>query len=316
MSDDEKAMNDASAMWHEQKFGLLNDLLWGTVNLLCVIWLIGKLMYFGDVLNGIFFGMDLVISLWDWWEQYNKHRQDDIRLCEDIQALEGRRRTPKEELELRTLRRIKKYADIEWRYTNYSLFHEALYSLNLCLSFLVMCSFFIPSAGIVFGASSLILYVIGAAACVFFTILNEAVQGVINKEKSQALNTLRNEEIELLKNELSTLNRESPDDHGYEKRYLYLEIMRLESDVAAEQVEANNQATLMWYTVAAKTLIPSAMFASLLFFPLHAALAAICAVAIIAAAIYMLLPLTNEEVIEVSFDEIVYDDYLQNLPAP
>ena len=75
--------------WAQRKFALLNDSIWGFINMLCFFWLKGpgSLGYAGNVVTAILLIMDLALITWQFWEESTNHNAAMLKLERDKEDL-------------------------------------------------------------------------------------------------------------------------------------------------------------------------------------------------------------------------------------
>ncbi|MBJ16390.1 MAG: hypothetical protein CMF38_07155 [Legionellaceae bacterium] len=199
--------------WDARKFIILNDLIWGVVNLLCFFWLTGagKLGYAGNVLTvGLLF-MDMTLVIWRAIEQYTRFNQEHNQLSELATTLQDQLTQLKRNLQeaqitadKKTLQeeiRLKKIflrdtdtrlsaLEFEWTYQKRHLINDILYAASLIFSFTVVCCAFVPPMLLASVATPLTLGIIGcvgASLCFLFSLNYVVVKGSIDIRKIQAL---------------------------------------------------------------------------------------------------------------------------------
>ncbi len=199
--------------WDARKFIILNDLIWGVVNLLCFFWLTGagKLGYAGNVLTvGLLF-MDMTLVIWRASEQYTRFNQEHNQLSELLTTLDDQltqlernlqeaqitadKETLQEEIRLKKIflrdtdTRLSALK-FEWTYQKRHLINDILYAASLIFSFTVVCCAFVPPMLLASVATPLLLGIIGcvgASLCFLFSLNYVVVKGSIDIRKIQAL---------------------------------------------------------------------------------------------------------------------------------
>ncbi len=304
LSDEEKS-ECFIGKWHEKKFLILNDAVWGLVNCICFFILTGDgiLGYYGNALNAVLFIFDFALSAWQLSEGQAKHEASMLSYDEDIKALtrklvEERHERAKEELatgaasqelqgkiarlewRLASLKRDKKKADREWRYSIKQFKIDAMYSGSIILAFSVFCV--PPTAVLPFTA--LMLALIGSIMCFGLGIVYAAFTSQVaiskNGEDSQAIETDYQDYLILFR-------KAGSDDT--QKRMIFLDIRRTMANTEYQKQLLQYQRADMVCRIITDMILPVLFLVSFVFMPFSfgASMFAVGVVAIIATKCYV-----------------------------
>jgi hypothetical protein len=277
-----------------RKYIILNDILWGTANLLAFLWLRSTtdvavksifglkgnpaLGFAGNLLMLAFLVMDVILTFARYMELKKQFNTDVLDLEKEAEGLsvkiidiENHLRVSLEvddqaalKNQLNYLKATKRQAEeaitqlkFNWRYQKYKLWAELGYTSSLVLSFGLMC--IIMFTGVVF--SGLLLGVIGAAAWFIMTLVYNGVNAAIEHSKIKATVSERRMHAEGLLEEFNTADSE------YDKQGLYVQIKEL----LAKNDHEKSQAAFLWKKVAvqsfAHALVPVILFCATVLMP-------------------------------------------------
>lgn len=294
MSEDEKLIPISErflTQWNQRKFSLLNDLIWGLVNMACFFWLYGpgKLGYAGNIATvGLLF-MDLCLNTWRLIEEqtkYNKFKlemsiaqeklQHELFIKKQLleQAEEEAKKSKNDDLinqlqleiaqiniKLEDNKRIIAHTEKEWSFKYAGLINEVSYSAGLLIAFSFMVCFMFPPAAIA-PATLVILGVTGAAMSFILTAAAAVINGYLEVEKSKEAHedALNQREALLAK------YKAEPDEAR--RKILFLDIAALEATSQYHLEMAHFQKLQVIRALCVDALIPVIVFASLMFMPL------------------------------------------------
>ncbi|KTD36597.1 hypothetical protein Lnau_1581 [Legionella nautarum] len=284
--------------WNQRKFALMNDSIWGFANMLCHLLLKGPGMlgYAGNIVTVGLLVMDVILTIWRFWEEHTKYQAAMLALKRDKEKLEKQIAaineqliiSPVEEQQLKDLEADLKQlnqsiakTNFEWKYKKLGFTNEVIYAVGLVIAFSIMCCFFFPPAAIV-PATALIITLSGAALCFVLTFVTAVASGAIEIAKTKETRALELEHCNDLLEEFKTTK--DPN----RKKQLYLEIKLGLAESEYQQKVIYFQIVQLLRSSFIDALIPPLVFVSLIFVPIGigiAILAAGLALAIISNAI-------------------------------
>lgn len=256
-----------TTQWDQRKFVLLNDSIWGMVNLACFFWLLGEglLGYMGNVATGLLLIMDIGLTVWKFWQASTEHNAAMLRYKHDLESLKQKMTAspedPKLLLQYKALLRSQAHCELEWKYKKYSMVNDYFYALNLFIAFSILCSIFFPPLALV-PATLKIFAVVGAVLCFTVTTVYAAISGKIDIAKSRKLNTLADDEAKGLLEEFK--KKDMPD---FVRKQLYLDIKQELATSDYQQKLAKYQKMQMVRGLLVDVLIPPLVFVSFMFMP-------------------------------------------------
>ncbi len=294
--------------WHEKKFSILNDAIWGLVNCVCFFILTGDGMlgWGGNALNGALFVFDWALAMWQWSEVIAAHEklmkqyQADIdaitlKLARDYDAkkqaeaegvlLDSNRYDAmvRSEWRLKALRCDKRKTDREWRYQIKQLRYDTFYSGTIILAFAVLCCFFVLP-GAVPATTALMFGMVGSTFCFGLGIVHAALSSQLSISKTGE----DSDDLEQdYKDYLRCFREAGETDHL--KRMIFLDIRRTMANTEYQKQLAQYQRADMVCRIITDMLIPTLFLASFVFMPLMlgSAAFAIACVLILAAKCYV-----------------------------
>lgn len=312
--------------WNQRKFNLLNDSIWATVNLVTFFWLTGSswLGYSGNLLTVGLLLVDTVLSIWRFYEESTAYNKTMLRYENDLEALNEKIRdteaalTIDEEnamlqdklaaltIEQEKLLADRKQTEMEWRYKKYKAAAGFAYSTGLLAGFIVMCCIMPPG---VLPATALVLGVAGAAVCFALTVAYNAVTSALDIGQIAQQRQLLKQERQKLVDEF--LKSNDPD----EKKFLYLEIMRLDAESSYQGKKIAFQTAQLIRSIFIDAMMPVLIFTALTFMPTGIGIGVIAAG--LALAVISRLILNQFEPGKAKapeFDEAAYESFARELP--
>lgn len=288
--------------WQQRKFILLNDLVWGTVNLACFFWLTGPgtLGYIGNVVTLGLLLMDLSITIWARWEARTQYLVDKGRYEHDI-ALIG------DEDQKHALEKAFAEFEFEARYQHYQLILAITYAAALVLSFSVAASFFLLPGVLPLGAS-LLVPAVGAALCFASSLALSIAQSSIAIMKDEELAFLANEEALRLHGLIGVRD----DD---QTKLYYLDMLSAQNDKAHHDELAAYKKVELAHSVVVQLLIPPVLLSSLLLLPLTPALSVFAATLVVALIAHSVMKAYDPSQKALPLPEFNEDDYNTFLTA-
>lgn len=327
------------SQWEQRKFALLNDSIWGTANLLCFFWLNGKgaLGTAGDVLTLVLLVFDIAMTAWEFEEQRTKYHKAMLQYDEDLERLRKQLQVFKDietkeklndeeskakrqiEIQIRTLEREKLKCYREWQLQKVSLINNLSYAVGLMLAFIILTAPFMPISAPVLG----IMIIAGAAACLAFTIINNAIKGGIELYKTyKTLQEQKQDHDDKVK-ELLRLLKKNPNLDKNEKKLLYLEIKQLQAETEYQKQMMVYQSVNLARRIMIEALVPVVVLVSLVAVPLGGLgiIPVLIAAIALAIATQMLVDalFKPEEKKALEFDEESYTKFceeIQTMPRP
>ncbi|MGM9453041.1 hypothetical protein ACTAZI_06855 [Legionella bozemanae] len=314
----------------QRKFALLNDFIWGTANLFCFFWLNGKgaLGTAGDVVTLVLLVFDIAMTAWEFEEQRIKYHKAMLQYDEDLERLgkqlqvfkdkdrelrDSERQEKRQiEIQIRTLEREKLKCYRDWQLQKVSLINNIAYAVGLMLAFLVLTAPFMPISAPVLG----IMVIVGAAACLAFTIINNAIKGGIELYKTYKTMQEHKQDHDAKVKELLVLLRK-PNLKDDEKKLLYLEIRQLQAETEYQKQMMIYQSVNLARRIMIEALVPVVVLASVVAIPLGGLgiIPVLIAAIALAIATQMLVDalFKPEEKKALEFDEESYDKFCREL---
>jgi len=194
--------------WHERKFVILNDGIWGVVNLICFFWLVGKniLGFWGDALTGVLLPLDLWLTNWKFEEAKTMNQELQARdkifisdLMKQIEYLKTKLGSKKPETQTerdeqsklalleRELIEHTKAQRKRKRVWDYKLKQHVLdwkYGAMIIMAFAVLACFFIPPLWFA-PLASLMFGLVGSAMCFGLGVIHKTWSGELATEMEQ-----------------------------------------------------------------------------------------------------------------------------------
>ncbi len=271
---DERAL----AQWNERKFILLNDFIWGAVNLVTFFWLVGKGMlgYWGNALTVGPLLFDASMALWRLEEEKTKHLAQMILFEKDLEAINLKIEKAKDQekaallLEKSNLEKAKRKLELDRKYQYYHAQADLVYSVSLIVAFFIAVSLLIPP-GILAAQAATMISLAGALLCFALTLAYNGVKGGINIAHQKAIKKEADQNCQ----KLIALFKEETDPRV--KKLLYLDILqeKAESDFRAKLI--NYEKAKVIRSIVIDSLIPPLIFLSFMFLPTGAALGILAA---------------------------------------
>ncbi|MBA2652974.1 MAG: hypothetical protein H0U73_12025 [Tatlockia sp.] len=290
--------------WDQRKFTLLNDLIWGTINMVCFFWLYGRGMlgYAGNLVTVVLLSMDLILSIWRHWEETTKHEAQMLALEKDKATLtkkleehrlvqtqnwltsEKKWQTEQAELDeqIKDIDKRVAKAKFEWKYKDLSLLNDCCYAFALVISFCVVACFLFPPTSLA-PLTVLIIGLCGAAACFLVTTISTGVGAYLDVAKSQEQRKMSRDECA----KLLSLFKNADDPKIKKQLYIQMKALMAESDSLQEF--AKFQMIKGARSVIIDALFPLVVFLSLVFLPTGVGLGIIGAVLAIAIISYAIM---------------------------
>ncbi|MBI2785630.1 MAG: hypothetical protein HYX60_04715, partial [Legionella longbeachae] len=262
--------------WEQRKFGLLNDSIWGTANLLSFIWLNSKhsLSVWGDALTVVLLIFDVSVAIWDFEEQKTKYNKEMLQYNKDIERLnddihemnhqigmneqEQKAKVHQIQMQTNVLKRAQAKCEREWQLQKITLITNISYAVGLTLTFIALTMPFVPLSAPV--AATLAL--VGAVVCLAFTVINNAIKGGLEIHRTR--HTLK--DLEKDYNAYVLKFRETPE--GMERKLLFLEIKKLDAGTELQKDMIVYQSLSLVRSIMLEVCTPAIIFASLIFLPL------------------------------------------------
>lgn len=343
MSEEQKKLSYGElfrTQWNQRKFALINDSVWATANLLCFFWLTGPGMmgYAGNLVTVGLLVMDIILTVWRFWEESTKHnatmeafKADRKTLNDELQALQVslaqlKRENAEKELptfdeekkaleekiadkEAELIRHTKRQhgVEVDWKFRKYGLINDLTYAVGLMLAFSVMCCLFFPPASIA-PATVLIISLVGAALCFVLTVAYAAINNGLQIAKSKQLGKEALVEGEALLDRFLKLGSSEADEKL--KRQLYLEMKGLKAESDHQNKMVKYQIIELVRSIFIDACFPALIFASLVFLPLGIGIAVIAAgIAIGGLSNLLVKQFVPEKAAQVEFDEKEFDTF-------
>lgn len=249
--------------WDEKKIQILNDAVWGLVNFLCFYFLFGggMLGYYGDLLNGVLFIVDVLLSVWDYVETQAKF----IRIqAEYDEAITTAISDNLPQYRIDDLRRESRTVAREWEYTCSQLKLDALYSATVLIAVAVLCCFFVPP-GVLLAETASNLILVGSIMCFGLGIVYEALSSRLQllkvAENSADIQTEQN----LCIANIRALCRDGDEDLS---RVAYARLLRIEEKEAYQTQLSQYQHANMWCNLMTDMLFPVLFIEAFVFMPM------------------------------------------------
>jgi hypothetical protein len=288
-----------------RKYSLINDGIWGLGNLVCFLWLTGTelLGYYGNIATTALLLMDVVLNGFRYQEESTQNQQNIDRYERDIKSIDDeiKQLTANADdfesqvltCQMQALIKAKAQCRFEWKYKSYGLLKDLIYAVVLILAFAMVCCFFLP-ASILAPTTALVLSVGGTALCFISSLINDAMEGVFDVQKSYELSQ-QAEPIDALSGEL-----------------LYLAQKQSLGVVAYYEALAHYQTRRLIHILFVKLLVPPLILSTLLFLPIEMGLMLLVSGFIIAlASSYFFVGSEPEPAKLPSFDPTEYSSWVK-----
>ncbi|STX30220.1 Uncharacterised protein [Legionella beliardensis] len=303
MSEEEKSLNLSTwerfkTQWNQRKFALLNDLIWASANMACFFWLkgTGQLGYIGNVVTAGLLVMDLVLTIWRFWEENTVHNKQiqalkqaqaelkaqherlekrfsalcKIKQLSDEDALEKQKllqQLQSLEYKINDNLKLEEEMNFDWKYKRYSHINNIVYAAGLLSSFALMCCCFVP-ATLIAPALAMTLGLVGAALCFVLTTVYAATNFAIEVSKLTESKRLIEKERERLYQEFKNLlSGDQTKEIKDQQRLIYLQIVGLDADSEYKQRLIAFERIKLAKSILVDALIPAIVFVSLVFIP-------------------------------------------------
>jgi hypothetical protein len=247
--------------WDERKIQILNDAVWGLVNFLCFYFLFGggMLGYYGDLLNGVLFMVDVALSLWDYAEKQAKFTRIKDEYIAAIAA------TPPElKWRINDLIRDKKTVERDWEYECSQLQLDALYSATVLLAVAILCCFFVPP-GVLLASTASNLILAGSIMCFGLGIVYEALTSRLQLLKvTEDLGDIQ------LEKDACAFGVKELDQAGQndESKVEFSKLLHLEEKEAYQKQLSQYHHANMWCNLIVDTLFPVLLIEAFVFMPM------------------------------------------------
>ncbi|MBA2657383.1 MAG: DUF4118 domain-containing protein [Tatlockia sp.] len=318
-----------TTQWNQRKFSILNDILWGAINMVCFLWLNGRGMlgYAGNLATVALLSADLMLNLWRHWEATAHHKaymldlkKDRKALKDELDALElkistcddlyesNQMKAKKPELdeELRLINKIITKEKLDWKYKDKALFNDCCYAFGLVLAFCVVVCFLCPPAALA-PLTVTILGLCGAVACFVITTMYTYASSNLKMEKiGEGIKNTMEECEELLKSFNDELDPK-------QKKYLYMQMKTLMAGAHHQSQLQAFQSKIGLRELVIDSLFPFVVFISLIFLPTGVGWGIIAAVLSIGVLSYFIVnPYKPEAAKLPEFDKADYKAFLEN----
>ncbi len=267
----------------DNKYALLNDIFWGTVNLACYAWLTyrknAKLGAVGDRLTAGFLIMDWILTFLDYIENQKKYFQNCSSLENEIEHLKQlllleMNETEKNALWLRLINAEQRLSDyqFEFKYTNMELVNGLVYATLLMLSFPLLIGLIAP-AGLPLSTA---IVPTGAILCFTITVIFQAIENLtpVVKACSQRERLLEHQQ------KLIDLSNQTIDIN--QQKILVVQIDDLQNMIDYQQKQINFQKISFSQALTVDMLFPVLVFGALFSMPIGSGIAAVSAGLILA----------------------------------
>ncbi len=260
-----------------RKYSILNDFVWGLGNMACFFWLVGQgtMGYYGNVATTGLLLMDAVLGYFQYKEASKQHEAELKRYERDISQLNRQIRMAwtlddrkKLGLQLKTLEAAEVHCQLEWQYKTYGLIKDLSYAVALVLAFTILCSFLLPPA-LITAEAALILSITGTALCFLSSLMNDAMGGVLDIQKSKKTGFMAKTAVDGL---LEAFRKEKDPDL---KKLLYLDLKQAHAMIDYQAELLSFQKLGLFHEMFIKLLVPPLIVASFVFLPMGLGVAAV-----------------------------------------
>lgn len=314
-----------TTQWQQRKFILLNDSIWGLINMACFFWLRGSgvLGYVGNIVTLGLLLMDLSLTVWRFCEERTAHnkRMFDLNKGQDIlkerliieEALQGDDRDLATIIDLRnqiaTNNKLLRKTEFDWKHKQRGIITDLVYAAALLSGFALMCCFFFPPAFIA-PATLMIFGLIGASLCFTLNAVYAAVSGGLGIAKTKDIQSNHLVEAKALFKEFRQTNDEKT------RKGLYLEIKGLLAESDYQRRMVNFQRIQLIRSVFIDAFVPVIIFVALVFMPLGIGLGVLAAG--LALAIFSKILLNQfapKAAVLPEFDDAQFNEFVNKTPA-
>lgn len=310
------ALERFKTQWNQRKFGILNDSVWATVNLVTFFWLNGRgiLGYWGNLLTTGLLLFDLSLNIWRLCEQNTEHNRQMAQYEEDIRTLRTRltaaRAQTQEALlleeQLRALMQAKQAYELDWKQKQNKIILDVVYASALVIAFSVFSCCFIPPS-LLLPTTTMLFGVAGSALCFILTVAYTAISGGMDLSKSKKERDLASATSEDL------IQRFTACEDEAQKKLLYLEARRrlAKSNYHDQMMRFQTMGIVRGLLVDA--LMPPLVFASFMFLPFGVGFGVLAFGLVLAILSHRLISQSAPKASALGdFDETAYQEFAQN----
>lgn len=289
MSKEEKAlippMERFLKEWHKRKFVIINDIVWGGINLATANWLFSgmtdhaKLLgAWGGFLNVVLMSVDIAVSIWQLREEEQQYKQEEIKLKAELRQIKRSLNGLEPADRRNVLLRQQKKAQVQletltenWHYRRQTL----VMARNIAIAFvpvmILICAPLFPPLIPIFALSHAALnamVVTGGVAATGLTILQSWHSYQVEIDKLEAkLDKLAERENDLLSERSELLALSSRDEDQTKRlKLLTIEHQKLQKDALYHQAMIQHQRAGQVFSVLSQIVFPlvtiGALFAS------------------------------------------------------
>lgn len=307
------ALERFKTQWNQRKFGILNDSVWATVNLVTFFWLNGQGMlgYWGNLLTTGLLLFDLSLNIWRLCEQNTEHNRQIAQYNEDIETLKARLKSakaqPKEALlleeQLHALQKTKLDYERNWKQQQNKIILDVVYASSLVIAFSIFSCCFIPPT-LLLPATAMLFGVAGAAFCFILTVSYTAISGAMDLSNAKKERELARGASENLIQQFAECQNEP------QKKLMYLEARRLLSKSNDHDKMIRFQKMSIVRGLLVDALMPPLVFASFMFLPFGIGFGALALGLTLAVLSHILINKTATKAAELpDFDETAYQTF-------
>lgn len=278
----------------QRKFMLLNDIVWGTSNLVCFFWLVGEglLGYLGNVLMVGLLIADVLITRWKFAEENQKHleemrlfREEIDGLNEQLEAIKQLKLTQDEiehktavlNRQLQQLKTARDRCEREWNHQQSKQDTAKKYVVGVLLGYFITCSLLIPKEVIPL-LSYTAMSMLGTSFLFLLSIAYNAYNANLDISKTKSLRKSALEECKAI------LSQEGPLSKAD-----YIRFKTLESNALYQEKMAKYQEYRLYRKLLIESLVPFAIFTAFTFASFSLAVAFIATGVVLALASHYFL---------------------------
>ncbi len=307
MSESEKLlippMERLTNEWHKCKFVMINDIVWGAINLATANWLLTGVTHhakllgaWGGLLNVVLMSVDIAVSIWQLREEESQYKQQKEALTLTLENLKQRLQIEKDAQELAKLERQQRMAKEQleiltenWQYRRQTLVMARNIAVAFVPAMILLCASLFPPLIPIFALSQVALnamVISGGVAATGLTLFQtwHSYQTKINQLNTK-LDKLAKKESEILteRNELLAQSSRT-EDEAKRLKQLTLVLQKVQLDANYHQKMINYHRASQVFSMISQVVFPAIVMGALFAPPPVAVAIIVVAVVLLAVA--------------------------------
>lgn len=254
-----------------RKFIIINDMVWGSINLACFLGLSGTGLA-GSIGNWLTLGLLLLdvivasVSLKEEKQRFDetiaRYTTERTRLLEELKKSTLDEETKKRmNAEIAILDEKIRKAQGDWDRNFRGLVSDLIYAICLMPAFAMLVCFFAP-ASIATSHTGLIIGAAGAAVCFALTLVNKIIKGVFEIKDLQADKVKLKREFAQMTAELAKI----PDER--QRPFFENDLQQLAYEISLNKIDIRYTTIKLIHAAVVDLMVPPLIFTTMLFLPL------------------------------------------------